>query len=149
MSMSDTEYTMAPVPNADMEALGLLVGTWRVSGGTEGMVSYRWMDGGFFLIQEVELTQYGQTVKGLEIIGHLKSFGQEEDPLIRSRFYDAQGNTFDYVYELNGQELTIWAGEKGSPAFFKGTFSPDGSSNAGAWTYPDGGGYESLMTKAE
>jgi hypothetical protein len=57
------------------------------------------------------------------------------------------GNTLDYVYELEGDTLTIWGGEKGSPAYFRGTFSADGNSCAGAWVYPGGGGYESTMTR--
>jgi hypothetical protein len=35
---------------------------------------------------------------------------------ITSRFYDTRGDTIDYVYELEGDMLTIWRGEKGSPA---------------------------------
>jgi hypothetical protein len=52
----------------------------------------------------------------------------------------------DYVYELDGDTLTIWGGEKGSPAYYRGTFSEDGNSATGAWVYP-GGGYESTMTR--
>jgi hypothetical protein len=37
------------------------------------------------------------------------------------------GNTLDYVYEVSGDTLFIWAGAKGSPAYFKGQFSDDGN----------------------
>jgi hypothetical protein len=37
--------------------------------------------------------------------------------------------------------------EKGSPAYFKGTWSEDGDTLDGAWVYP-GGGYPSTMTRA-
>jgi hypothetical protein len=57
------------------------------------------------------------------------------------------GNTLDYVYELEGDTLTIWGGEKGSPAYFKGKFSDDGDTQSGEWVYPGGGGYESTMTR--
>ncbi|USQ79841.1 hypothetical protein NF556_19995 [Ornithinimicrobium faecis] len=66
---------------------------------------------------------------------------------IHSRFYDNQGNTLDYVYELTGDELTIWAGEPGSPAYFRGAFSVDDTVLDGAWVYPGGGGYDSTMTR--
>jgi hypothetical protein len=66
---------------------------------------------------------------------------------IKSRFYDNTGNTLDYVYELEGDTLTIWGGERGSPAYFKGTFGDDGDSVSGGWVYPDDGGYESTMTR--
>jgi len=41
---------------------------------------------------------------------------------------------------------SIWAGEKGSPAYFKGQFSEDGNTLTGGWVYP-GGGYASRMTR--
>lgn len=131
----------------DLKRLDRLVGTWHISGGAEGTVTYEWMEGGFFLIQRVQLSQHGQQVKGIEIIGHLKSFGEEPSKDICSRYYDTAGNTFDYIYGMEGDTLIIWAGEKGSPAYFKGKFSPDGHTNTGAWTYPGGGGYESTMTR--
>lgn len=140
--------TQAPRPDERIRALDRLVGTWKVTGGAEGTVAYRWMEGGFFLVQDVELEQYGQSVTGFEVIGREKPFGAErpsED--IHSRFYDSQGNTFDYVYELDGDTLTIWAGEKGSPAYFRGTFDEGGDALTGAWVYPGGGGYDSVMTR--
>jgi hypothetical protein len=146
-----TEYTQAqqPQPDAQLKALDRLVGTWRVSGGTTGTVTYRWMDGGFFLLQDVEMKDGdGRSIKGFEVIGRLRTFGAEkpsED--IKSRYYDNDGNTFDYVYELEGDTLTIWGGEKGSPAYYKGTFSEDGNTVTGAWHYPGGGGYDSMMTR--
>jgi hypothetical protein len=105
------------------------------------------MEGGFFLVQRVDLEQYGQRVKGIEIIGHERPFGAEPSQDIKSRFYDNTGNTLDYVYELEGDTLTIWGGERGSPAYFKGTFSDDGDTVSGGWVYPDDGGYESTMTR--
>jgi hypothetical protein len=137
----------APQPNPDLRALDRLVGTWNVSGGATGQVTYEWMEGRFFLVQHVDLEQYGQRLKGIEIIGHEKPFGAEPGPDLKSRYYDSMGNTLDYVYELEGDTLTIWGGEKGSPAYFRGTFSADGNGCAGAWVYPGGGGYESTMTR--
>jgi hypothetical protein len=49
----------------------------------------------------------------------------------------------DYTYELKGDTLTIWFGERGSPAYYEGTLSEDGSTLTGAWHYP-GGGYEAI-----
>ncbi|MEV5597720.1 hypothetical protein [Streptomyces sp. NPDC052496] len=128
--------------------LGRLVGRWRVDGGAAGTVAFRPLDGGFFLVQDVDLEQHGQRVTGMEVIGREKPYGAEapgDD--ITSRFYDSEGHTFDYVYELAGDTLTIWAGEKGSPAYYRGTFTADGDTLAGAWVYPGGGGYESTMTR--
>jgi len=136
-----------PTPSPDLKSLDRLVGTWKVAGGAQGQVTYEWMEGGFFLLQDVELEQYGQRIKGIEIIGHERLFGAEPSQDIASRSFDSVGNTLDYVYELEGDTLTIWAGEKGSPAYYKGTFSDDGDTVAGDWVYPGGGGYESTMTR--
>ncbi|MET9296741.1 hypothetical protein [Streptomyces sp. NPDC003077] len=135
-------------PDERLAALDRLVGSWRVTGGAEGTVAYRWLEGGFFLVQDVRLEQYGQPVVGVEMIGREKPFGAPEPSAdIRSRYYDSQGNTFDYVYELEGDTLTIWAGGKGSPAYYRGTFDADGNVLTGAWVYPGGGGYDSVMTR--
>jgi hypothetical protein len=70
--MSATDgATKAAQPSAQMKALDRLVGTWEVTGGAVGTVSYEWMSGGFFLLQRVDLTQNGQRITGLEVIGHL------------------------------------------------------------------------------
>jgi len=50
-------------------------------------------------------------------------------------------------YELDGDTLRIWAGEKGSPAFFEGTFLDGDAVMAGAWVHPGGGGDESTLTR--
>jgi hypothetical protein len=141
-----------PKPNPDLKGLGRLVGMWKVSdpsgsGAVNGQVAYEWMEGGFFLIQHVDLEQDGQPIKGIEIIGHEQPFGAEPSQEIKSRYYDSMGNTLDYVYEADGDTLTIWAGEKGSPAYYKGKWSADGNTNSGAWVYPGGGGYNSSMTR--
>jgi hypothetical protein len=139
-----------PSPSPDLAGLNRLVGTWKVSGGVEGTSTYEWMEGGFFMLQHVEFAgQDGQLIKGMEIIGHLRPFGEEPSEHIRSRFYDTVGNTLDYVYEVEGDTLTIWGGEKGSPAYFRGTFSADGNTCSGGWVYPGGGGYESTMTRVD
>ncbi|MFF0742772.1 hypothetical protein ACFYVL_20470 [Streptomyces sp. NPDC004111] len=135
-------------PVDGLRALERLIGTWKVTGGAEGTVTYRLLEGGHFLVQDIALEQYGQPVAGVEMIGRDKPFGAGhagED--IKSRYYDSQGNTFDYVYEPDGDVLTIWGGEKGSPAYFRGTWSADGNVLGGAWVYPGGGGYDSVMTR--
>jgi hypothetical protein len=135
-------------PNPDLQPLNRLLGTWQLSGETVGTVTYEWMEGGFFLIKHVDFTLHAHWVKGIEIIGHLQPFGQDPSPEIRSRAYDSVGNTLDYVYELDGDTLIIWGGEKGGVNYFKGQFSEDGNTNTGEWVWP-GGGYKSIMTRLQ
>jgi hypothetical protein len=134
-------------PNPDLKTLDRLVGTWRVTGGAEGTMTYEWMEGGFFLMQHFDFEHGGHKVKGIEVIGHLQPFGEAPSADIKTRIYDNMGNTFDYVYELDGDTFMIWGGEKGSPAYYKGTFSDDGNTLTGGWVYPGGGGYETVSVR--
>jgi hypothetical protein len=108
------------------------------------------MEGGFFLMQHVDLVQGGQKIKGIEIIGYEREFGATEpSENIKSRWFDNIGDTFTYTYEVDADTITIWGGEKGSPAYYKGKWGDDGNTNSGAWVYPDGGGYKSTMTRVK
>lgn len=140
----------APTPDPALKRLGnALVGTWNMSGGVTGQIRYEWMEGGFFLIQHVDLDHDGHKNKGMEVIGRLQGFGATEPSEdIKSRYYGSMGETFDYVYELDGDTLTIWGGEKGSPAYYRGKISDDGNTLTGAWVWP-GGGYESIATRVK
>ena len=141
---SDQAAQPAPRPNPDLKTLDRLVGTWRVSGEAEGTVTYEWADGGFFLFQHVDL---GGT-KGLEVIGHEHKYGEETSLDIKSRYYGfGEGETLDYTYEIKNNTLTIWMGDRNSPAYYEGTFNEDGSVLTGAWHYPGGGGYSTVSTK--
>jgi hypothetical protein len=142
--------TEHPQPNPDLASLERLIGVWKQSGGVEGEITYEWAEGGFFLIQRVEFVHDGRQIKGLEIIGHEQGFGGEPGRDIKSRFYSfLDGMTLDYVYEMEGDTLTIWGGEKGSPAYYKGRLSKDGHTLTGGWVYPGGGGYEAVSTRVK
>jgi hypothetical protein len=130
-----------------MRKLDGLVGTWQLSGGAKGTVRFEWMEGGFFLLQHVDLVHDGQQIKGLEVIGHERPFGAEPSEEIKSRFYDSTGNTLDYVYEVHDDgSLTIWGGEKGSPAYCRSTVSEDGNTVTASWVWP-GGGYDTIGSR--
>jgi hypothetical protein len=141
------EPASPPRPD-DLDTLNALVGTWDVFGDTSGTVRYEWMEGGFFLLQHVDLEESGNRTTGLEVIGHLRPYQGEPSPEIRSRYYGSGGDTLDYTYQVDGRVLTIWFGDPGSPAYYRGEFSEDGNECYGRWTYPGGGGYESNMRRA-
>jgi len=150
--MTDENNTQAadqsPEPRPGLRSLDKLVGTWRVSGpDIDGAVKYEWMDGGFFLLQHIDMVHGDNHIRGREIIGYEQAFGATEPAEhITSRFYGSAGETLDYTYEVDDETLTIWGGQKGSPAYYKGQWSEDGRVNAGAWVWP-GGGYSSTMTR--
>lgn len=94
-----------PIPRPAIRSLNRLIGTWELSGDSTGTVTYEWMEGGFFLLQHVDMHLFGSDVKALEVIGHLQPFGEPPSPEARSRAYDTRGNTLDYVYEIDGDTL--------------------------------------------
>jgi hypothetical protein len=65
---------------------------------------------------------------------------------ITSRIYTSLGDTLDYTSEIDGDSLTIWFGEKGSPYVYRGRWGEEGNTLEGEWEWP-GGGYEETMTR--
>ncbi len=126
------ELSSEPVP--DLKSLDRLAGVWNLSGEAQGQIKFEWMEGGHFLVQHFDFIHDGRKIKGIEIIGHLQRLGEEPSKDIRTRVYSfLDGLTLDYVYEVVGDTLTIWGGEKGSPAYYKGAFSKDDKTLIGAW----------------
>jgi hypothetical protein len=106
--MSETNARDA-APSAALKGIGgALVGTWKLSGGAEGVIRYEWMEGGRFLVQHADLKAFGRQIKGIEAIGNLHRVGEQPSEDVWTRFYSfLDGLTLDYVYELRGKELTI------------------------------------------
>ena len=86
-----------------------LVGTWELSGDTEGTVTYEWMEGGFFLIQHVDLGPEASAGGRPRAAA-----GGEPSADVKSRFYSETGDTLDYTYELEG-DSRIWFRDRGRP----------------------------------
>jgi hypothetical protein len=90
----------AAQPHPDLTSLDKLVDSWVVSGEAERTVVYEWTEGGFFLLQHVDLGGN----KGLEVIGHEHRYGEDPSTDIRSRYYGfSEGETLDYTYEIKGR----------------------------------------------
>lgn len=149
--LTDTSYKTAQQrtgPNPALAALDILIGTWQVSGLTTppekeiaGKVVFEWQEGGYFLIQQVDINYPGQTIKGIEYIGY-----DQQSRLVKSHFFETSGNLSEYVWELSKDRLTVWGGYVGSPASLKAAFGPDKGTISGRWKWP-GGGYDFIWTK--
>ena|SRR5215216_1031341 len=148
-------HDQQPQPNPALKSLDVMVGTWNLKGresgpGGEihGQVAFEWMEGGFYLLQRVDMDYLGRKITGTEYIGYDAS----NDTLESSFFSNEEPGPFggvalEYVWEVGEDTLTIWGGYVGSPASFKGNFSDDRSTVVGRWEWP-GGGYEATMTRA-
>ena len=137
----------APMPHPRLRELDVLEGTWRLEGRDldggapfTGTVTRRWLPGGHFLVQEMSID--GDEHEGAEYIGY--DHAQES---LRSMFFSSEGRgpfcsfALEYIWQIDGDDLTIWHGSKNSPARFSGTINRDAGTIEGRWEWP-GGGYE-------
>ena len=60
-----------PGPNPALRSLDVMVGTWELKGrvsGPEGEIhgrpTFEWMEGGFYLVQHVEIDHIGRRIAG-------------------------------------------------------------------------------------
>ena len=158
MANNDTNNAQedrSPQPNPALKSLDVMVGTWELKGRESGpdgeihgQLAFEWLEGGFYLVQHVDIDYIGRKITGVEYIGY-----DESNQQLKSYFFSNQGPgpfggvALEYVWEVGDDTLTIWGGYIGSPAGFKGKFSQDRNSITGRWEWP-GGGYEATMTRA-
>lgn len=135
----------APARNPGLKPLDKLVGTWKVSGGTKGELSYEWMEGGFFLVARGDTDQGGQRTRHLEIIGYDQDLGATPSNVMTSRLYTDRGATLSYTHEVDDEGVTSWFGAKGSPTVFRARWI-DADTLSGGWEWP-GGGYTLTLAR--
>lgn len=140
-------WTLPTEPHPSMKGFTKLAGSWELSGGTTGRVDLEWLPGGYFLRGSVNLTQQGRAIRAVEIIGHARMWRGAPSEDVLSRAYDSDGNTLDYVYELVGNNLQIWAGERGADTYYTGRFNADATELVGRWHYPGNTGYDSRAVR--
>lgn len=139
---NDLAGSIPSKPYPVLKQLTPLVGKWKESGEVSGTSTYEWLDGGFFLVQRFDtIVPDGRRIKGVEYITY-----DEDTDTLRSHLMDNLGSNFTYTYEIDGDTITIWFGDKGSDNFYKGTISKDGKKITGGWQWP-GGGFEAVSTK--
>lgn len=147
--MEQSLHRVTPQSRSGRRHLEKLVGTWKVGGEAIGEVTYEWMEGGFFLIQRGVFEREGARHVYFGFVGY-DGDAQSADgtAVLTSRLYTTTGDILDYVSEAGERELTVWHGAKGSPSFYRGTWSADGRTLSGEWEWP-GGGYRETMTRID
>src|SRR5665647_566197 len=93
------------------------------------------MEGGFFLIQRFDLTYDGERHTGTEYTGF-----DEDTQTLRSHLMEINGGNFTYTYDIEGDTLWYWFGDKGSDNFSRGIFSKDSNTINGCWQWPESDG---------
>jgi hypothetical protein len=119
---NDTQTPQQPAkPNPALKRLDTLVGTWSIKGRESGpdgeihgQVTFEWMEGGFFLVQHVDIDYIGRKIKGIEYIEY-----DEFSKACTSHYFDNEGHVFTYAWEVNDDDITIWFGTAGSSKSFQ------------------------------
>jgi hypothetical protein len=82
-----------PRPNPALKSLDAMVGTWDLKGREsgpdgeiQGQVTFEWMEGGFYLVQYVDIGYIGRRIVGTEYIGY-----DESNEVLKSSFFSNQG----------------------------------------------------------
>jgi hypothetical protein len=97
MTNDDTYNAQAheqqPLPNPVLKSLDVMVGTWDLKGresGTDGeihgQVTFEWMEGGFYLVQRVDIDYAVQRITGTEYIGY-----EGSSEALKSYFFSNEG----------------------------------------------------------
>jgi hypothetical protein len=115
-----------PKPDPALKSLDRLLGTWYVSGEAYGQVTFNWMEGGFFMVQDVDLIG----TKGIEFIGY-----DAGSRTLRSHYFDINGQTLEYIYEVSETEHIVSIDMPGVKGKFKGKFSDGGKTITGNWKW--------------
>ncbi len=129
-------------PDRKLKTLNKLMGAWKLSGPEiTGEVAFEWLEGGFFLVQRGWVEIWGRKIIFVEYIGY-----DEETGECCSHLFNNFGDNFTYVWEVARRDILIWFGKKDSGNCFRGRFTKDVTSYAGAWKWP-GCGYEATAVK--
>lgn len=120
-------------PSPALNVLNRLVGIWTVSGpdGLTGAVHAGWMDGGYFLRQQVELHHRGRSVSGVEYIGH-----DLTHDALTSHYFDSRGARPMYVWQMDGDTLTVRQCGADAPGRLVGMVGEDGNPDVGRRVWP-------------
>jgi hypothetical protein len=136
--MSESDAQVPPTPDPALERLDRLVGTWTLKGhliGSDeenivGEISFHWLEGGFFLQQDVQIDFAGMfQVRARELIGYDPKTGA-----FASHVYsNFSPSPLPYRWDLRDDTLTISVTYGPLDATFKGEFGDDGETFSGGW----------------
>ena len=139
-----------PSPDPSLRALDPFVGTWELHGhllGSDeenivGRASFRWLEGGFFLVQDIELDFAGMySVKSHELVGH----DPETGALSSLVFSNMSPVPLPYHWQVDGGKVQIKVSFGPLDATYNGEIGEDGRTFSGGWR-PNPGADETVNT---
>ena len=131
-----SENVGPPPPDPALRRLDRLAGRWSMEGhlvgsddnSIRGETNFRWLPGGFFLEQHVQLDFLGMRIDSLELIGYDPQTGTFPSTV----FSNLSPVPLPYGWDVRGESLTITVSYPPLDATFRGAWHEDGSF-AGGW----------------
>ena len=146
----DAQTPEQPRPDPALHRLDRLVGEWDLRGRSPGSdndditgrTRFRWLHGegdSFFLLQEMQMDYAGTPILSHELIGHDPKTGA-----FASQVYsNMAAEPWPYIWDVNGDEITIAISHGPMDAKYTGRFAADGNSWSGGWR-PNPGADETI-----
>jgi Protein of unknown function (DUF1579) len=136
MADNDTQGQL-PTPDPALKRLDRFVGTWSMEGhlvgssenNIKGRATYRWLPGGFFLEQRIQLDFMGMQIDSQELIGYDPETGSFPSTV----YSNMSPAPLPYRWKVDGDTVTISVSYGPLDATFTGTFSEDGQRFSGGW----------------
>jgi Protein of unknown function (DUF1579) len=124
-----------PQPDPALRRLDRLVGRWSMEGdlvgsdqkNIKGETTFRWLSGGFFLEQRMQLDFMGLEIESLELIG----YDPETEAFPSTVFSNMSPAPLPYRWEVAGDAVTIAVSYGPLDATFTGSRREDGSFSGG------------------
>jgi hypothetical protein len=141
-----SETPQLPQPDPALKRLDRFVGTWAMEGNLigsdektiKGEASYRWLPGGFFLEQRIQLDFMGLQIDSLELIG----YDPETDTFPSTVFSNLSPVPLPYRWDVKDDTVTITVSYGPLDATFTGSWEGDGTFSGG-WR-PNSGADETV-----
>lgn len=141
--MTDTgtdtgDQPQAPVPDPALRRLDPLIGDWTLTGNLigsseeniSGRGSFRWLEGGFFLVQDIQIDFAGMfQIRAHELVGYDPETGAFSSHV----FSNLAPAPLHYQWDMRDRTLRISVNEGPLDASFEATISDDGNSFSGGW----------------
>src|SRR5262245_66691366 len=138
-----------PKPAPALKRLDRLVGTWKMKGhevgssedNIKGTTTFKWLDGGFFLEQDMQMDYAGKPIRSHELIG----YDPNTEAFASYVYSNMAPDPWPYEWDVDGDDISISIHKPPMDAKFTGKFSPDGKSFSGGWR-PNPGADKSVNT---
>src|SRR5262245_24959975 len=137
IDMADQPQHQLPSPDPALHRFDRFVGTWSMEGHLpdsddvviKGETTFRWLEGGFFLLQDFAMDFMGMQLYSLELIGYDPGTGTFPSTV----YANMSPKPLPYRREIDGNAVKISVTYGPMDSTFNGTLSEDGDTFTGGW----------------